>query len=286
MLTSRIRAAAGLGLAVAALMTALPACNKKKENTGGGGDSGSGAPKGYTGSKGGPPGGPQPHVEPGMPAPPAHRPLLTYNSAAGMSSKNNLQQIGLAIHNFNDQHNGLPVGIADKSGKPGLSWRVAILPLIEQDNLYKQFKLDEPWNSDHNKKLIAMMPKIFSPPGASTNGYTYYRGSTSKNAMLELPAQPAQAGQLIRGISIARVPDGLSNTLLVGEASDPVIWTNPEELPFTPGNPPKFGGGVFADGFHALLGDGSVRWIKSGSLDTKTLSNFIQTNDNNPIIIP
>ncbi len=51
--------------------------------------------------------------------------------------------------------------ILDKNGKPLLSWRVALLPYIEQDALYRQFKLDEPWDSEHNKKLIAQMPKIY-----------------------------------------------------------------------------------------------------------------------------
>src|SRR2546421_177216 len=80
------------------------------------------------------------------------------------ASANKLKQIGIAFHNHAGTYNSkLPSDILDKSGKPLLSWRVAILPFIEEDNLYKQFKLDEPWDSDHNKKLIERMPKLYAP---------------------------------------------------------------------------------------------------------------------------
>ena len=72
-------------------------------------------------------------------------------SAARMQSKNNLKQIALAMHNYEATYGHFPHDITDKNGKPILSWRVAILPFIEQDNLYKQFKLDEPWDSPNNR---------------------------------------------------------------------------------------------------------------------------------------
>ena len=56
-----------------------------------------------------------------------------------------------------------PPAIYSKDGKPLLSWRVAVLPYIEQGPLYNQFKLDEPWDSAHNKKLLALMPKLYEP---------------------------------------------------------------------------------------------------------------------------
>src|SRR4249919_3311122 len=78
---------------------------------------------------------------------------------------NNLKQIGLAMHNYHDVKNGLPPSaIVDKQGKPLLSWRVAILPYIEQQPLYDKFKLDEPWDSPNNKDLIQYMPSIYMCP--------------------------------------------------------------------------------------------------------------------------
>ena len=100
------------------------------------------------------------------------------------TSQNNLKQIGLAFHNHNDTFNRLPADIKDKDGGALLSWRVAILPFIEEDNLYKQFKLDEPWDSDNNKKLIAQMPKLFAPVRVKAKeGETFYQVFTGENAL-------------------------------------------------------------------------------------------------------
>src|SRR5205823_10918869 len=63
-----------------------------------------------------------------------------------------------------------------KQGKPLLSWRVHLLPFLEQDNLYKQFHLDEPWDSEHNKKLIARMPPVYrSSDKVAADGRTTFR---------------------------------------------------------------------------------------------------------------
>ena len=65
---------------------------------------------------------------------------------------NNLKQLGLAFHNYLSANNAFPkAAITDKQGKPLLSWRVAILPYIDQRDLYNKFKLDKPWDSPHNK---------------------------------------------------------------------------------------------------------------------------------------
>ncbi|HET6575825.1 MAG TPA: sigma-70 family RNA polymerase sigma factor, partial [Fimbriiglobus sp.] len=101
-------------------------------------------------------------------------------------SLNNLKQIMLAIHNYHDAYGYFPSDIRDKTGKPLLSWRVAILPYIEQDNLYRQFKLDEPWDSEHNLKLLAQMPNFyrvgFEPKGAT---HTYYQMFTGPGTLFD-----------------------------------------------------------------------------------------------------
>ena len=91
---------------------------------------------------------------------------------------NNLKQIGLAMHNYQSANNAFPrPAITDKDGKPLLSWRVAILPYIEQQELYNKFKLDEPWDSPHNKALIKEMPPIYVCPSRANvePGTTTYR---------------------------------------------------------------------------------------------------------------
>ena len=77
------------------------------------------------------------------------------------NSTNNLKQIALALHNYADANRGkLPGDVLDKTGKPLLSWRVLLLPYLEQNDLYKQFKLDEPWDSKNNRPLLEKMPKV------------------------------------------------------------------------------------------------------------------------------
>src|SRR5437868_3063260 len=88
------------------------------------------------------------------------------DSADRNTSVNSLKQIALAMHNYLNVYGHLPpAAIRDKEGRPLLSWRVALLPFLEQDQLYKRFKLDEPWDSEHNKKLLAAMPKTYLRPG-------------------------------------------------------------------------------------------------------------------------
>src|SRR5262249_4317102 len=104
-------------------------------------------------------------------------------------SQNNLKQMGIAFHNYNDTFGDRPLAaICDTNGKPLLSWRVAILPYIEQDNLYKQFKLDEPWDSEHNIKLIQRMPEIYRLPGDKIKHEypsTYYQAFVGPGAAFE-----------------------------------------------------------------------------------------------------
>ena len=79
-----------------------------------------------------------------LPAVSAARECRSKNAAGA----NNLKQIGLAMHNFHDSYGGFPAAYStDKNGKPLLSWRVHILPFVEGQALYRQFKLDEPWDS-------------------------------------------------------------------------------------------------------------------------------------------
>ena len=92
-------------------------------------------------------------------------------------SAQNLQQIGRAVqdhaHINYRTRTFPPQAICDKDGKPLLSWRVAILPELREFALYRQFKLDEAWDSPHNLKLLAKMPRIYAPPaGIKTRSRT------------------------------------------------------------------------------------------------------------------
>ena len=172
--------------------------------------------------------------------------------------QHNLQQIGLAMHSYHDTMGMLPgAAICDKEGKPLLSWRVAILPYIEQDNLYRQFKLDEPWDSAHNIKLVEQMPATYALPiRDAKKGQTFFCIFTGPNT----PFDRARLGTA--GPKLFAFPDGLSNTFLVAEAAQSVPWTKPEELPFDPAKDlPKLGM-KGAQKFNAAFADGSVRELQ------------------------
>ena len=176
----------------------------------------------------------------------------------------NLKQVGLAMHNFHAINNRFPGDVLTKDGKPLLSWRVRILPLLGHQALYNEFHLDEPWDSPHNKALIERMPEVFAVPEAPGEpGTTYYRGFSGEHTFLD-PKVP-------EGVGIASITDGTSNTIAVVEAREAVPWTKPDsDIPFG-GDPLKLDaiqalrgelGGHFPGGFHALFFDGSVHFIK------------------------
>ena len=214
------------------------------------------------GGSGGPPpipGGSSPAPAPSAPVKPLYE---SGTSTQRQISNNNLKQVGLAFHNFDSSYGALPAGIYDSSGKVGLSWRVAILPFIEQDGLYKQFKLNEPWDSENNKKLIPLMPRMLAAPGKEPNdGLTYYRSFTGEGTAFP-PPKNGQAGKPAMGLKLSGFADGTSNTAVVAEAGDPVTWTKPDELVYTPGGTLPRVGGIFGNGFHVVLGDGSTRFVK------------------------
>jgi hypothetical protein len=177
------------------------------------------------------------------------------------ASVNNLKQIGLGLLNYHDTYKGFPpagIGNFQAGGKPLLSWRVAILPFIEQGPLYNEFDLKLPWDHPHNKKLIPRMPQIYAVPGAPAKepGLTHYRVFVGPGTLFE--PRPGPVG--LTGWRFTDVTDGTSNTFMVVEASEPTIWTKPDDLPYDPKRPlPKLG--VFGDGFHALFADGAVRFF-------------------------
>jgi hypothetical protein len=188
-------------------------------------------------------------------------------AAKDTEAKNNLKQIGVAFHNYHNTFNVFPALNGDgMKGQPhpGLSWRVYLLP-------YQEFKLDEPWDSEHNKKLISKMPQIF---GTAADGKTSIHVITGKGAPFQNDA----------GIRLSEIPDGTSNTALAIEAGPDVaeVWTKPGGLTFDPAAPLKCFGEIKE--YQVLLFDGSVRRFKN--LDPETFSKLVQNADGKPVVLP
>jgi hypothetical protein len=179
-------------------------------------------------------------------------------------SENNLKQIGLGIHMYHDRMAVLPNNSYAPDGRPLLSWRVHLLPYVEQEGLYRQFKLDESWDSPNNRRLLSQMPRVYTTAGTggrAVEGRTFYRGFSHQGAIFERPGQaPRRAGN---ALSFADISDGLSRTIFVVEAGEAVEWTKPEDIDFGPGKPlPQLGAGRGKDKVLVLMGDGTTRYVR------------------------
>jgi hypothetical protein len=202
-------------------------------------------------------------------------------------SKNNLKFLGLGLQGYADANDGALIvhatnadnaPIKDLKEKRLLSWRVAILPYIEQGALYNQFKLDEPWDSENNKQLIAKMPKIYAPAPhvKAPEGHTFYQMVIGPAAM-----RPGLTFSKLLNL------DGTADTISVVEAAEPVIWTKPGDVMIPgkemPKDLKKKFGGLCPGGFHVLMWDGSVRWVDPRRVSEKTLWNAIRPDDGEPL---
>jgi hypothetical protein len=196
-------------------------------------------------------------------------------ASARTQSQNNLKQIALAMHNFHAVYDRLPAAaICDAKGKPLLSWRVALLPFLGEEALYNQFKFDEPWDGENNKKLLDRMPRVYAIPGdsAADRNETRYRVFVGKDAAF--PVENWRNGPVSLGLRFTDVSDGTSNTILAVEAAKPVQWTKPDELTYAADKPVPELGGPSKEGSYVAFMDGSVRFLPKG-VSEKTLRALI-----------
>jgi prepilin-type processing-associated H-X9-DG protein len=190
-------------------------------------------------------------------------------------SQNNLHQIGIAMHNYAANHDGRlpPAASRDPEGRPLLSWRVLLLPYIEDGEQYEQFHLDEPWDSPHNLALLPKMPRTYKAPADAFPGNvpytTFYQAFTGPDTAFELSTGPRLLDDF---------PKSTSVTILVVEASEAVPWTKPQDIEYDPDKPlPKLGG-VFTGpgrfrllpssrrkGANVLMADGSARFVDAST---------------------
>lgn len=186
----------------------------------------------------------------------------TRAAARRAQSMNNVRQMTLAAHNYESAYGHFPEQASyDKNGKPLLSWRVHILPFIEQKELYDQFHLDEPWDSPHNKKLVEKMPQVFASPSVGDlAGKTTYLGVAGEGMMF---------GK--HKVGFGQITDGSSNTVMMVEAdpSQAVEWSKPVDYQVDPKRPLQGLGGVQPGGFIVTMGDGSSQFISS-NIDPET----------------
>jgi hypothetical protein len=184
---------------------------------------------------------------------------------------NNLRMVAIAMREHHDKHDRFPSAASrDEDGKPLLSWRVALLPYLEQKALHDRFHHDEPWDSLHNLTLLDQMPDVYRVPWEENDGRT--------RLMVFVEEGTPFGGQ--DGISLGKIRDGMSNTIMFVEAgADKALpWTKPEDLPFNPDDPIAEMGDILTGKFLVVFFDGSIQKIERDS-DAETLRRLIRHND-------
>lgn len=174
---------------------------------------------------------------------------------ARQQSVQNLKTLALAMHNYLSVYGQFPpAAVYSQDGKPLLSWRVLLLPYLDQNALYKQFKLDEPWDGPTNKRLLDKMPAIYA--------IAALKGKAPNETVYQVFTGPGTIFPSPNASKITDITDGTSNTLLIVEGAKAVPWTRPGDLPYDPQQPLPKVGGIHRKGFQTAFADGSVRFLK------------------------
>jgi hypothetical protein len=197
-------------------------------------------------------------------------------AAARTHDVNNFKQVGLAVLNHEATTRRLPPPyVLGPNGDPnrGLSWRVGLLPYLEQDALYQRFQLDQPWDSPANRPLSqTVVPQYLSAvdlPDNQTRIRVFVGPGTLFEDSPEWQTKP----------SLGRIKDGASNTLMAVETGDKVSWAAPQEIPYQPAGPLPALGHPDRNVFLVMMADGSVKSLKK-NISPTILHALISRNGN------
>jgi len=191
--------------------------------------------------------------------------------------KSNLKEIGLALHAYHSTYGCFPPAyVADKAGRPIHSWRLLILPFLDEEcrQLHAQYDFSEAWDGTANKKLLERRPAVFACP-------TRMRGACRQCTAYAAIYGPQCVFRGADPIGIEEITDGLSNTLLVADVTEADIpWTKPQDIDVTLHPKPGDRLGLSSDhvgGLQAVFADGSVRFVNN-SISQATLNALFTRN--------
>jgi hypothetical protein len=187
---------------------------------------------------------------------------------------NNLKQLALAMHMYADAHKHFPPAAIKGPNGDLHSWRVALLPYVEQDALYRQYNLSEPWDSENNKRVLSMMPAVFRSPtepnGTTTSSYYVLVGETTMFPPMG------------EGAKFSEITDGTSNTIMIVESKRDIPWTKPEDIAYAPGQPLPPLGGYHEGIIPVAFADGSAQVVRQET-DQAILRRMIEKADGQPV---
>lgn len=192
------------------------------------------------------------------------------DAAARSKDMNNFRQVGIGMHGHVDADRNLP------QADGNLSWRVAVLPFIEEGLLFDEFNKKNAWDDPENRRFAERLVKPYvspsDPPGTVDTRTRVFTGPDT----LFPPG---------RGVRFHEVTDGLSNTILFVQAAEMVRWPQPKELPYSKSLPlPPFSK-LYRNSFMVAMGDGSVRMVKD-DIDPATIRAAITRDGDERVNLP
>lgn len=204
-------------------------------------------------------------------------PMVRFQGVDPDPMADDLRRIGLALVNFHDVYGAFPPAyVVDSSGAHLYSWRVLILPFLDEQALFDRFDLSKAWDDPVNKPLVAEMPDVYRRPmDLKRSMNTGYAAIYGPGAVFEGGQDPAQGYPdaaephkvFTSGIRASDITDGTSNTIVVGEVGPGVKipWSAPDDVAASNfaalGDPAAFASRV--PGYASFLfADGSVRFLQ------------------------
>ncbi len=198
-------------------------------------------------------------------------------AADRVTRMNDLKQIGVGALNHNDTFQVLPspqMQPQQPGGKaPDLSWRVSILPFVEENPLFNRFDKTQAWDGPANRGLISPMPRVYGIEKDKPNPIeTHYQYFVGENTLFPTP---------LTKINVAAIPDGTSNTFLCAEAKQAVSWAKPADMAIQPNGPIPVKDGEFL----ALMADVTVRPLNRSKTNDAMLRIAIDPRDGRPVML-
>ena len=207
-----------------------------------------------------------------LPAVPAAR-----ETARRTQCVHNMKCIMFALHNYHDEYGQFPpTYTVDENGKSLHSWRVLILPYIEQNALYEKIRLDEPWDSEYNRQFHSEAPTVFRCPSGSPREVDPVPAPAGSFYSVIDGSEAAFFGSQTRSMTDVEKPD---ETIFLVERRIPVNWMDPSrEISFETAskgiNVDAMGiSSYHTEGANVALGDGSVQFLKNTTLHKMLMLN-------------
>ena len=184
--------------------------------------------------------------------------VKTLNAAAGQlrsaarrtQSMNNQRQLALAMHSYESAYGHFPKAVITHESGHKHSWRIALLPFLEQQELYDRYRLDEPWDSPHNKQVTRDMPEFYKHPESESKTETNYFVVVGEGTLFDGKEN-----------TFSDITDGSSNTVLIVEAIRDCHWAQPVDILFEEASLVETLGGFDEKIFSVTTADGAVKTV-------------------------